>query len=95
VAQPSVDVAGFYAGVDVIPAHVSAGFDVVRPEETTAILEGLSDRRDVVIVGPSGSGKSALLWRSAHLVRQGVRIVRVLRVATPEEAELLVRHVQR
>jgi hypothetical protein len=95
LAPSSTDITGFYAGVDVIPAHVAAGFDVIRPEETTAVLDGLVDRRDVVIAGPSGSGKSALLWRSAHLVRRGVRVVRVLRVAAPEEVELLVRHVRR
>jgi hypothetical protein len=95
VSAPAVDRAGFLAGVDVTPSHVAAGFDVVRPEETNAVLEGLSNRGDVVIAGPSGAGKSALLWRAARLVDFGVRIIRVLRVADAEDAELLVRHVRR
>jgi hypothetical protein len=95
VTPPSVDLADFFYGIDVIPGHIAAGFDVVRPEETASILKGLSDRRDVVVAGPSGSGKSALLWRSARLVELGVRILRVYRVADADDVELLVRHVRR
>ena len=95
VSPPSVDLAGFFAGIDVVPSHVAAGFDVVRPEETAAVLNGLDDRRDVVIAGPSGSGKSALLWRSARLIDFGVRVLRVHRVADADDVELLVRHVRR
>jgi hypothetical protein len=95
VSPPSVDLAGFFAGVDVVPSHIAAGFDVVRPEETAAVLNGLNDRRDVVIAGPSGSGKSTLLWRSARLIDFGVRILRVHRVADADDVELLVRHVRR
>lgn len=95
ISPPSVDLAGFFAGIDVVPSHVGAGFDVLRPEETTAVLNGLKDRRDVVIAGPSGSGKSALLWRSARLLDFGTRILRVHRVADSGDVELLVRHVRR
>jgi hypothetical protein len=95
VSPPSVDLPGFFAGVDVGPSHIAARFDVVRPEESSAILNGLDDRRDVVIAGPSGSGKSALLWRSARLIDFGVRILRVHRVAVSNDVELLVRHVRR
>ena len=95
VSAPAQDRAGFLAGVDVTPAHIAAGFDVVRPEETNAVMEGLIDRGDVLIAGPSGSGKSALLWRAARLVDVGARIVRVLRVADARDVELLVRHVRR
>jgi hypothetical protein len=95
VSPSSVDAGGFFAGVDVVPAHVAAGFDVVRPDETAGILSGLSERRDVVIAGPSGSGKSALLWRAARLVDFGARVLRVLRIADATDVELLVRHVRR
>jgi len=94
-SPPPVDAVGFLSGVDVTPAHIAAGLDVVRPEETATIVAGLADRRQVVIAGPSGSGKSALLWRSARLLERGPRILRVLRVADSADAELLVRHVRR
>lgn len=95
VSASPVDTAGFLRGIDVTPAHIAAELDVVRPEETTAILEGLATRRHAVIAGPSGSGKSALLWRSARLLERGPRILRVLRVADPNDVELLLRHVRR
>ncbi|WP_460528397.1 hypothetical protein [Flindersiella endophytica] len=90
-----VGAAAFFDGVAVAPTHIAAGLDVVRPEETNAILEGLADRRHAVIAGPSGSGKSALLWRAARLLGRGPRIVRVLRVADSSDVQLLIRHVRR
>lgn len=95
VSDAAVDEPGFLRGVDVVPAHIAAGLDVVRPEEITVVLEGLASRRHVLIAGPSGSGKSALLWRSARLLERGPRIVRVLSLADPREATLLERHVKR
>ncbi|MFJ4732527.1 hypothetical protein ACIP6V_09585 [Streptomyces sp. NPDC088770] len=85
----------FYAGVSVAPGHIAAGLDVVRPHECQQVLEGLAERGHVVITGPSGSGKSALLWRCARLVEAGPRLLQVLRVETADDVELLVRHVQR
>jgi len=90
-----VDRADFLYGVDVTPAHIGAGLDVLRPEESAAILEGLATRRHTVVAGPSGSGKSALVWRTARLVERGPQIVRVLRAADAGDVELLVRHVRR
>jgi len=95
VSDTAVDESGFLRGVDVVPAHIAAGLDVVRPEEIAEILEGLATRRHVVIAGPSGSGKSALLWRSARLLERGPRVVRVLSLADSHEATLLERHVKR
>lgn len=85
----------FYAGVSVAPGHIAAGLDVVRPHECRQVLEGLAERGHVVITGPSGSGKSALLWRCARLVEAGPRLLQVLRVESSDDVELLVRHVQR
>lgn len=87
--------AEFFAGVDVGPVHIAAGMDAIRGEETSAVITGLNERRDVVIAGPSGSGKSALLWRVARMIDQGARVVRVLRVVDDEDIELLIRHVRR
>jgi hypothetical protein len=95
VEAPADDRARFLVGVDVLPSHVAAGFDVLRPLEIAEILAGLDDRRHSVIAGPSGSGKSALLWRTARLVERGPRVLRVLRVADSDDVELLIRHVLR
>lgn len=85
----------FYAGVSVAPGHIAAGLDVVRPHECQQVLEGLAQRGHVVITGPSGSGKSALLWLCARLAEAGPRLLQVLRVESADDVELLVRHVQR
>ncbi|MGW3313612.1 hypothetical protein ACWDG9_44410 [Streptomyces sp. NPDC001073] len=95
LTQPPQDARRFYDGVSVRPGHIAAGLDVLRPVETDHALSGLTERGHVVFAGPSGSGKSALLWRCARLLEGGPQLLRVLRVATPVEAELLVRHVIR
>ncbi|MFD8751936.1 hypothetical protein ACFV0O_13280 [Kitasatospora sp. NPDC059577] len=95
LAPSPQDVRGFYEGVSVLPSHIAAGLDVVRPAESQAVLNALASRGQVVIAGPSGSGKSALLWRCARLIEAGPQLLRVLRVETSSDAELLFRHVQR
>lgn len=95
VASAPIGAENFFAGVEVAPVHIAAGLDAIRREEIAAVLSGLDQRRDVVIAGPSGSGKSALLWRTAHLLSQGSRVVRVLRVVDDNDVELLVRHIRR
>jgi hypothetical protein len=84
----------FFAGVDVTPAHVAAGLDVPRIDELSAILGGLSARGHVIISGPSGSGKSALMWRTARDVGRGARPTRVLRCSSNADVALLVRHAR-
>ncbi len=95
LASSPQDARVFYEGVSVLPSHIAAGLDVLRPQESRQVLDGLVDRGYVVIAGPSGSGKSALLWRCARLVEAGPRLLRVLRVASSADAQLLVRHVAR
>lgn len=84
----------FYLGVDGRPGHVAANLDVVRPVELTACAEGLADERSVLIIGPSGSGKSVLLWRAARDLTPAARVLRVRRVATEQDAEDLARQVR-
>ena len=95
LAPSPQDVRGFYEGVSIFPGHIAAGLDVVRPVESRTVLGALAERGQVVIAGPSGSGKSALLWRCARLIEAGTRLLRVLRVETSADAELLFRHVLR
>lgn len=94
VHASAISPAQFYAGVDGSPAYVSAELDVVRVSEMAQITSAVEQSRYALIVGPSGSGKSMLLWRAARDVIGGARVVRVRQLPTPAEADLLVRHVQ-
>ena len=84
----------FYLGVDGRPSHVASNLDVVRPVELTACAEGLVHEQSVLIIGPSGSGKSVLLWRAARDLIPAARVLRVQRVATEQDAADLARHVR-
>lgn len=84
----------FYLGVDGAPIHIAQGLDVIRANEMDQITQAVQEGEYTVIVGPSGSGKSVLLWRASRDVILGARVVRVARVATDEDARLLVRHVE-
>lgn len=70
----------FFMGVDAQPAHVAAGLVVERPELRAAVMDGLHDRRNVLVHGPSGSGKSAILWDSAYASRHAVRWFQIRRL---------------
>ena len=74
------DVDRFYEGVATQPAHVASGLVVRRPDVVEEILSGLDKRCAVVITGPSGVGKSAVLW-TVPRERRGVVWFRVKRLA--------------
>ena len=84
----------FYLGVDGRPSHVAANLDVVRPVELATCADGLADERSVLVVGPSGSGKSVLLWRAARDLIPATRVLRVRRVTNERDAADLARHVR-
>ncbi|WP_333877472.1 toll/interleukin-1 receptor domain-containing protein [Methylobacter sp.] len=72
-----IDDPHFYLGMDVQPGHLAAGLVVERPAARQRTLNALDARRNVLIVGPSGSGKSALMWevaRAASHVEKWFRI---------------------
>ncbi len=79
----------FLAGLDAAPAHIAAGLDLPRPTELRQIVEGLRHSRYALIVGPSGSGKSVLLWRTARDITGGVRAIRVHRAQESDRADLI------
>jgi hypothetical protein len=83
----------FFSGVAVLPSHIASGLDVLRISETEQAIEALNRSRQALIVGPSGTGKSALLWRTASMIADGSRVVRVTRVSSEADATLLVDHV--
>jgi len=91
---PSVDLRTFLMGVDANPSHIGAGHDVRRPGPSAEIRQALEQERYAVIAGPSGSGKSVQLWRSARDCDPGATVVRVLRVQDASDVRNLVRHVE-
>ena len=52
----------FFEGVSVQPFHVAAGLVTPRPDAVGEVVAGLGAYSVVVIHGPSGVGKSAVLW---------------------------------
>lgn len=91
--EPALTARQFLAGVDATPAHIGAGFDVLRPRQLLEIARGLDNHRYVLLSGPSGSGKSTLLWRAARQPSGGGRVVRILRLVE-QDIESLLRFVR-
>ena len=83
----------FLAGVDVLPAHITANLDLPRPKEVGALDEALQEHHSALLVGPSGSGKSALLWRVARELAGRVRPYRLLQLL-PEDTPCLSRWIR-
>ena len=83
----------FLAGVDVLPAHIAAGLDLLRPVELDALTAALQKQHSALVTGPSGTGKSALVWRTARELSGYVRPYRLLRLL-PEDVPVLSRWIR-
>lgn len=79
----------FYEGEATQPFHVASGLVVHRPDVMGEISSGLKERSAVVITGPSGVGKSAVLWTLPQEF-PGVLWYRVRRLAN-DDVPLIVR----
>jgi hypothetical protein len=79
----------FYEGTSTQPSHVAAGLVVPRPDVVAEVLAGLQDQSAAVLTGPSGVGKSAVLW-TVPLALPGVLWFRVRRLSA-EDAPVLIR----
>lgn len=79
----------FYAGVDALPGHVSAGLTVGRPELTSSLLGAARDHGRALVVGPSGAGKSALLWLAAWESHQEIIWYRVQKLRAEDVIKLV------
>ena len=67
--RSDLSVEDFLAGVDVLPPHIAADLDLPRPTEIETIATRLGENRSALLTGPSGSGKSALMWRTVSRTR--------------------------
>ena len=84
-----LDAPDFYSGISTQPGHIAAGLLTPRPAVADEVLAGLGSGRAVLIAGPSGIGKSAVLWMAAYVARHVVWF-RVYRLGT-EDVEPLIR----
>ena len=78
----------FYEGTATQPYHVASGLVVTRPDLLEQIRSGLEERSAVVITGPSGVGKSAVLWTIPH---DGPEVLwfRVRRLAAEDVTDII------
>ncbi len=79
----------FYLGTDVQPGHLAAGLLIERPEARAHVLEALEHNRSALIAGPSGSGKSGLMWEAARYSRHTIRWFWVRSAVENDVVELL------
>lgn len=86
VSAPAGD--RFYEGTATQPHHVAAGLVVPQPTVMDKILFGLGERSAVVITGPSGVGKSAVLWTVPRAL-PGVLWFRVRRLSDTDVPHLI------
>jgi hypothetical protein len=64
-----LELSGFYEGVDVQPGHVVAGLPAPRPAVTGRVVAALDGGGSVLVTGPSGVGKSTVMWAAAYCAR--------------------------
>ena len=74
----------FYLGVDVEPGHIAAGLVAERPKSRFVVVQGVEERHAALVVGPSGSGKSALMWEAANALRHTVRWFQIRRLGVTD-----------
>lgn len=78
----------FYEGVAAQPHHVRQGLVVPRPDITHEVTRALDSGRAVVLTGPSGVGKSAVLW-TVPLSHEPCTWFRVRRLTNSDIPELV------
>ena len=70
----------FLTGVDVLPTHIAADLDLLRLQEVQELTDALAEQHSALLTGPSGSGKSALMWRTARELSGRIRPYRLLKL---------------
>ena len=80
----------FYEGTATRPVHVASGLVVPRPDLASGAVAAIDAGRPVLLVGPSGVGKSAIAWTIPSALT-GILWFDVHRLETPEDANALLR----
>lgn len=80
----------FYEGIEAQPGHIAAGLPAPRATETSAAAEALESGKPVLITGPSGVGKSTIMWATAYAMRHTLWY-RVRRLSDVADVEALAR----
>jgi hypothetical protein len=88
LALPATADDRFYEGTSTQPGHVAAGLVVPRPDLVAEVLSGLEHQSAALLTGPSGVGKSAVLW-TVPLALPGVLWFRVRRLAEADASSLI------
>lgn len=79
--------AGYFKEVHAQPGHIAAGLPTARAELVESVVAGLSSSGSVLLTGPSGVGKSTVMWMTAHMTRN-VTWFRVHRLASADVEDL-------
>lgn len=88
-----LDAPSFYEGVEVQPGHIAAGLPEPRPDVTGRVVRALEQSAAVLVTGPSGVGKSTVMWAAAYATRH-ILWYRVHRLRDGDDVEKLVRLVR-
>ena len=78
----------YYEGTATQPFHVASNLVVPRSELVAEVMSGLEHRSAAIITGPSGVGKSAVLW-TIPLALPGVLWYRVKRLSASDVPSLI------
>lgn len=77
----------YFQGVHAQPGHIAAGLPTERADLVESVVAGLSSRGSVLLTGPSGVGKSTVMWMAAYMTRN-VTWFRVHRLTAADVEEL-------